>query len=79
MDNNPDVKFAKIDGKLENILEKLRHIDTTLEKDYVTNDQLTIKLANLELMRKIVVWLTAVVSLEIIGIIFYVIQRTLLR
>lgn len=70
-----EVKFARLEGKMDNLIEKINHINNTLEKDYMTLDAFTIKMAPYEVQRKLFLFVGGAVALQIIGLGFFVLQK----
>lgn len=79
MPDSPEIKIVRMEGKLDTLLEKINHVNDSLEKEYVTKDQLSLLLAPLDLTRKIAQWLVVIVGTQLVGLVFYVIQRLLFK
>ncbi len=74
MAESTQVKLAKIEGKIDNLVEKTNGIDTKLEKDFVTQDQLKLIVQEFKPYKTMVLWLLAVVAAETIALLFYLIR-----
>lgn len=77
MSDSTEVKLARLEGKMDNLLFKVDKMEITLEKNYITEDKLALKLAPLELMRRILTWVVVILAAETFALIFYIIRRVI--
>lgn len=77
MAESTETKFARMEGKIDNLTDKVGDLDIKLGKDYVTQDQLRLVIQEFKPYKQLVLWLLAIVASETIALLFYLIKTVL--
>jgi len=74
MAESNQIRFVRLEGKIDNLVEKVKDVDNKLAKDFVTQDQLKLVVQEFKPYKTLVLWLLTVVAAETVALVFFLIR-----